>query len=497
MRIVADTQSLSLKSHQEVLSSFLGISYREPDAMIRAHQQISGHSYPRQELIHVLRQYNMLIGNDAKALQNIEQLVSSRQGCIVTGQQLGLMGGPAYTILKGISCLLLARESGSIPVFWLATEDHDVAEIDHTYLLDAYGNLKYFHLSFPKDGRCVEDLILSEKNIDVIHRFLEAASISRAHYPAIHESYAQTMAQGIVQLFAGTGMVFVEPKLLRSLARPFFRREIENQVDLQNVLKTTTAQLLSAGGEEMISFKEGTNLFFKDDGGRRRKILFDNGSFHIGKQNITEKDLLSLIDEQPSRFSTNVAARPVLQSTLIPTVAYIAGPSELNYYRQLKDYHQAHGISMPCIVPRLSATLIPGYAAEILRKCNIDLTKEIPLHWMDLQPSLGNGFVQMAEDWQQVALKQFGNEISLETIERMIKYSVLKLQKKVIKTRLQAQNIPSYGLHLLRNLIHPHHKPQERVLNWWSFQAHSQENLVKEFLQLFSWMPQGHLYCYC
>lgn len=497
MRIVADTQSSSLKSHQETLSSFLGISYKKPEAISQAYKQIVGHSYPRQELIHALRQYNILIGNDVKALQNIERLISPQQGCIVTGQQLGLMGGPAYTILKGISCLLLARESGAIPVFWLATEDHDVAEIDHTYLLDAYGNLKYFHLSFPKDGRPVEDLTLSEKNIDVIYRFLDAASIDRAHHPEINESYTQTMAKVMVQLFAGTGMVFVEPKLLRSLARPFFRREIENRADLQNVLKATTAQLIAAGWEEMISFKEGTNLFFKDDEGRRRKILFDNGAFHIGKQNVTEKDLLALIDEQPGRFSTNVAARPVLQSLLIPTVAYIAGPSELDYYRQLKDYHQAHGISMPCIVPRISATLIPEYAAETISKCKIDPMKEIPLHWMDLQPSLCHGFAQMAEDWQQVALKQFGSEVSLGIIERMVKHSILKLQKKVVKTRLQAQNIPSYSLHLLRNLIHPHHKPQERVLNWWSFQAHSQENLVKEFLQLSTWMPQGHLYCYC
>lgn len=496
MRIVADTQSLS-QSHQETLSSFLGISYRQPDALTLAHQQILAQSYPRQELISILRLYNMMIGNDSKALQNIERLASSQQGCIVTGQQLGLMGGPAYTILKGISCLLLARESGAIPVFWLATEDHDIAEIDHTYLLDAYGNLKYFHVSFPKDGRCVEDLLLSEKNIDVIHRFLDAASIDRAHYPKIHESYTQTMAQVMVQLFAGTGMVFVEPKILRSLARPFFRREIENRAVLQNILKETTAQLLSAGGEETVSFKEGTNLFFKDSEGRRRKILFDNGSFYIGKQTITEKDLISLIDDQLGRFSTNVAARPVLQSLLIPTVAYVAGPTEIEYYRQLKDYHRAHGISMPCIVPRISATLIPAYAAEILSKCSIDPMKDIPLHWMDLQPSLGHGFMQMVADWQQAALKQFGNEIPSEIIERMIKYSVHKLQKKMTKIRLHAQNIPSYGLHLLNNLIHPHHKSQERVLNWWSFQAHSQENLVKEFLQLSTWMPQGHLYCYC
>ena len=413
MRIVTDMQSSHRKIHQEALSPFLGISYKDPNAIELAQKQISGRSYPRQELVHVLRDYNTLIGNDVLALQNIERLISAEQGCVVTGQQLGLMGGPAYTILKGISCLLMARESGAVPVFWLATEDHDVGEIDHTYLLDAYGNLKYFHLSLPKDGRCVEDLKLSENNIEVIHQFLRAASIDKARWPKINESYAITMAQVMVQLFAGTGMVFVEPKLLRSLARPFFRREIEDCSELQNVLQATTARLVSAGGKEVISFNGGTNLFLKDSEGRHHKILFNQGSFQSGKQNFSKQDLLSLIDEQPWRFSTNVAARPMLQSLLIPTLAYVAGPSEWDYYCQLGDYHRAHGISMPCIVPRLSATFIPPYAADILTKCKIDPTQEIPLHWRDVLPSLGDGFEQLAADWQQSVLKQFRNEISL------------------------------------------------------------------------------------
>lgn len=497
MRIIKDIRSMP-KNPNEALSSFLGISYQDPDAIVQAQKQILDHSYPRQELVAILRQYNTLIGNDAPALQNIERLAYSEQGCIVTGQQLGLMGGPAYTILKGISCLSMARANGAIPVFWLATEDHDVAEIDHTYLLDAYGNLKYFHLSFPKDGRCVEDLKLSEPNIEVIHQFLQSASIDKADWPQINESYAQTMAQVMVQLFGGTGMVFLEPKLLRPLARPFFRREIEECVELQTVLQETTARLIAAGGKEVISFNNGgTNLFLKDEQGYRRKILFENGSFHSGKQNFTKQDFLSLMDDRPERFSTDVAARPVLQSLLIPTLAYIAGPSELDYYRQLGDYHRAHSVSMPCIVPRLSATFIPAFAADIMAKCKIDPSQEIPLHWIDLQPSLGDGFARMAADWQQSALKEFRNEIPLETVERAVKYSVRKLQKKVIKVRLKAQGIPSHGLHLLRNLIHPHQKSQERVLNWWGFQAYSQENLIKEFLKLPSLTLQEYLYCYC
>jgi hypothetical protein len=137
------------------------------------------------------------------------------------------------------------------------------------------------------------------------------------------------------------------------------------------------------------------------------------------------------------------------------------------------------------------------FAANILSKCGIDPTHDIPSQWITVLPSLGDGFVQLADSWQQGALKQFKNEIPLETIERTVKRCSTLFQRKIIKSRLHALGIPSYGLHLLRNLIQPHHQQQERVLNWWGFQAYTQENLVKELLKLPSWMPGGHLYCYC
>src|ERR1700722_14421158 len=97
-------------------------------------------NYPRSQLHHLLKEYNQTIGNDQPALENAERILQSETACVITGQQLGMMGGPSYTILKGISCLLFACKINAIPIFWLATEDHDISEIDHTYLLDSLGN---------------------------------------------------------------------------------------------------------------------------------------------------------------------------------------------------------------------------------------------------------------------------------------------------------------------------------------------------------------------
>ncbi len=140
-------------------------------------ESLAKRSYPRKALVPLLTAYNREIGNDAAALANIGRLGDSTSVCVVTGQQLGLMGGPSYTILKAISCLLLARATGSIPIFWAATEDHDIGEIDHTTLLDSLSNLATFRLRFRHDGRFVEDLTLTEGHLEAIRSFCEAAGL--------------------------------------------------------------------------------------------------------------------------------------------------------------------------------------------------------------------------------------------------------------------------------------------------------------------------------
>lgn len=497
MRIVDPAPAKSSKptsQNQDALDSFLGISYKDPLALEKSRQQLTGRNYPRKQLAEILREYNASIDNDAAAQKQINALEKSASTCVVTGQQLGLMGGPAYTILKGITCLLTAREAGAVPIFWLATEDHDIAEIDHTYLLDALGNLQRFHFALPKDGRPVEDLEISPKNHEVLKQFLQAAGMQE-ETPVVNHFYAQTMARFMVRAFAGTGMVFLEPRLLRPLAKDFWRLELEKSAQIQEVLQETNKRLTAAGGHPILSFEAGTNLFLKVDGYRRRLIRQEQ-DFLVGEEHYTLQKLLDIVEKQPERLSTNVAARPVLQSTLLPTVAYIAGPAEMEYHRQLGDYHQLHNVPMPCIVPRLSASFIPSQAAGILEKCELQPWEEIPHHWKELMPALKGDGEAMEQDWLRSAVRYFSDDVSDEVLLRYIRLAERKLMRKVTKVRLQKQQIPSHGLHLLRNLLHPHDKLQERVLNWWGFQKHSEANLVDECFKHLKWKSEGHQYIY-
>lgn len=407
---------------------------------------IEASSYPREEVFRILKNYNEFIGNDQKAMANIQRLALPKSCCVIAGQQLGLMGGPAYTILKGISCLLLAKEIEAVPIFWLATEDHDIGEIDHTYGIDSLGNLKKFRLAFPKNGLSVEDLTITENHIEELRHFWEFMDIPESvPFPAVGELYSTAMARILVHLFAGTGMVFLEPKGLRPLAIPFFSREITEWQAIQEVLQATTHRLVKEGRQPPVHIGDGTTLFMKDSLGKRTKIHVEGDSFAAGKECYTLPELLLKIRNEPERFSPNVVARPALQNTLLPVVAAIVGPTEMEYHHQLTDYFFYHKLVAPQLISRSSVTFIPAEAANVLEKCKLNPWDSIPQHWPEPLSSLG---------------------------------------------------LPNHALHLLNNLIHPHQSPQDRVLNWWTFQAKTTENLVHMCLQQLSWTSLTPYYCY-
>lgn len=453
---------------------------------------IFSRSYPRDELAAILTEYNIHIANDADALQNIQRLKHPSSICVVTGQQLGFMGGPAYTILKGISCLLLAKELDAVPIFWLATEDHDIHEIDHTYLIDSWGNLKDFKLHFSSKPVAVEDLQMNSHNLEVINRFLDQAPLDFLFN--IHSDYASTMASFLAKMFKGTGLVFVEPKLLRNLSRPFFHKELLKQSEILSVLQESKQQLIKKGEKAPLPADAGTQLFLKTEEGEREKVVVAAEGFEVKGKTYSLNSLIELIDHSPERFSTNASSRPVLQSSLFPTAAYVAGPSELSYYRQLKAYHQFHDVPMPWIVPRLSGTFLTPDANYFLRKLSIDPWSPIPLHWGDLMPELHTDLSHLKREWEHAAMRLFSEELSKKTVDRYVRHLLTRLEKKIHGIRLNKQGLPPHALHYLRNLIHPHQHPQERVLNWCAFQSVTQKNLIKECLHILKWDISGHFY---
>jgi bacillithiol synthase len=495
MKIVARDNP---KLYQETsLVSFLGISPIDPKGWDKSVAEIGNRTFARDDLSDILVSYNKAIGNDEAALEQIKAFRNRATYCVFTGQQLGFMGGPAYTILKAISCLSLAKKHNAMPIFWLATEDHDIHEIDHTYLIEAQGNLKKFHLSFPQDGRPVENLEIHSDHLKIVKAFLQAIEYSDFYEELAQEKlYARMMARVLVKLFQGTGLVFLEPYLLRSLAKPFFKKEISDSEKIAHILQETTQRYQNQGGKAQLQISQGTNLFFKMKGLIRTKIKRWNGSFFCGTREWHQEEILQSIEESSESFSVSAAARVVLQSFLFPTAAYIAGPAEIAYYHQLKEYHEYYGISMPWLVPRLSATMITPEAGSVLNKCGLNPWDAIPLHWENVIPELEKGIGELGEDWLEAGRRHLSEDISDEALVTFVRNCQQRLQRKIIKLRMKRKRVSSHSLHYLRNLIFPHKKNQERVINWWEFQSHTKENLILQLLEKAQVPFPGHLYCY-
>lgn len=452
--------------NEGLLDHFFSIPPSHPQAAEIVLEQLKGKTYPRKWLSKVLYRYNSEIGNDQLALFNAELVAEDSSYCVVTGQQLGYFGGPAYTFLKGLSCLMHARRSGAIPIFWLATEDHDIAEIDHAESVDPLGNLQKHFLTFPRNGQPVEDLVLTQQNVEEVEAFARLFGVDTSQMNVeVGRRYSSVMATFMAQLFKGTGMLFVEPYLLREKAVTIFQREIEEAGQINELLQQTTTELIAAGGRAPLRVEAGeTNLFYKNDRGLRKKIVCDNDRFKAGDESFSMRELLDRIGAHPYRFSVAAAARPLLQSELIPTLAYVAGPSEVDYHRQLKSYFKWSGTPMPWVVPRVSMTFVPSECARYLEYIHLQPWQEIPKGW--------NGI----------------NEIASAR--------GAKEHKLAVKEILADAGIPYNALHILANVLRPHDNWQERSLNWCWIQSQTDENLIAEILKHLKPGITGHHYCY-
>jgi len=479
------------------LSSFLDILPSDQQGWNKSLFQVRKYSFPRRELSDILYTYNQSIGNDSEALNKIRELKKDAAVCVFTGQQLGILGGPAYTILKASTCISLAKQQGAIPLFWLATEDHDIGEIDHTYLLDPLGNLKKFHFPYPKDGRFVENLQISSVHMQTIQAFFQAIDLPQYLTDIASEtSYCRMMARLLSRLFRGTGLIFVEPWLLRPLARHFFQREILQAKTICSLLKNTTQRLQEMGGHAQLKISEGTNLFLKVQGKFRKKIQRMDKDFCIGGKKMDTDSLLSLVEKSPDLFSTNAQARAVLQSVLFPTVAYVAGPGELAYFHQLKDYFHFHGVAMPWVVPRLSATFVTPKAEKMLQQCGLKPWDPVPKRWRALFPELEEGIADIAQEWLTSAANRFDKDISNQALTVFVRACTKRLGSKIASSRLKRRGIAPYSLHYLTNLLYPHETLQEKVINWFEFQCATKENLVQELTKSQKIPNFSHLYCF-
>jgi bacillithiol biosynthesis cysteine-adding enzyme BshC len=416
----------------------------------------------RQRVSEVLERQNKAFGSGAKTLANIARLRSGAAAA-VTGQQVGLFGGPLFSIFKALTAVKLADEATRtgvecVPVFWLATEDHDLAEVNHVDLPSADGKLERLATS----SRAVEDapvsgVVLGHDIQAVVASAAELLGDSEAT-EFLRESYCpgETLGTAFGKLFArvfdewGVILLDAADEELHQIAAPLLRAAIERAAELDEKLLTRGKQLESAGYHQQVKVTPSTTLLFMYRNGARtpirRKAGNGNGApeFMAGEERISRADLLEHIATQPQDFSPNVLLRPIVQDYLLPTLVYTGGSAEVAYFAQLGVVYELLIGRVTPILPRFSATIVEPKMKRLLDKYGIEL------------PALFHGVDALREQLAQRNLpaelqKGFDNaQTSLEKALAAIGHSLGRLDKTLLEAGQRSGSKMKYQLNKLR-----------------------------------------------
>jgi bacillithiol biosynthesis cysteine-adding enzyme BshC len=374
------------------LSDFASVSefYSHPpnsNGIDNASREIRLDDSIRRPVVDVLRIQNRAFGADDATTRNLDRL---RDGAVavVTGQQVGLFGGPAYSIYKALTAVHVARtltERGvnAVPVFWLATEDHDLAEVDHCFF-PKRGGFERLDLatSGPADRR-VGDIRLGEAvrgltaQVAALLEGSRAEEVGRwvAESYAPEESFGSSFGKLMAGIFAGRGLIFLDPMSpdLHRLSLPTMGRAVKEHKSLANELVARSEALEKAGFHAQVKVSEQNTLVFRIVDGQRLALRPANGGFAAGNKTESIDETLKALQEHPEDFSPSALLRPVIQDTLLPTVAYIAGPAEVAYHAQTSLLYKTLLGRAPAILPRASFTLVPSHVSNLLKKYNLDV----------------------------------------------------------------------------------------------------------------------------
>jgi bacillithiol synthase len=347
-------------------------------------------SVVRRQLSSILETQNKNWGASAKALNNIARLRAGA-AAVVTGQQVGLFGGPLFSIFKALTAIKLADQAtaagvDAVPVFWLATTDHDLEEINHIRIPAADGLLR--NLIAPTHG-FPEAPVGTVKFGAEIDSLVEAAGGLLGESEIVGwlresyctgENFGSAFARLFTRLFAEWGVVLLDasdPDLNR-LAAPVYRAAIERAAEMDDALLGRGKELESAGYHQQVRVTpSSTLLFVLRDGARtvvhRRPNGADEPDFLAGEEKISQSKLLNEINSSPENFSPNVLLRPVVQDYLLPTLAYTGGAAEIAYFAQAAVVYQALAGRVTPAIPRFSATLIEAKPQALLERYKLAL----------------------------------------------------------------------------------------------------------------------------
>jgi bacillithiol synthase len=466
----------------------------------------------RQRVVEILERQNRSFGSSSKTLENISAFRSGALA-LVTGQQVGLFGGPAFSLYKALTAVKFAAEAqklgiNCVPIFWLATEDHDLAEVNQARIPGPDGQLETLSSSArgandAPVGGIVFGPEISELALRVENLLgeCEATQLVRECYSP-SETFGSAFAKFFSRLFADYGVIVLDgsdPEF-DQIASPLYRQVIERSAELNRGLLTRNQQLQSAGYHQQVHVTPSTTpLFLMRNGSRLPVHAAASGKFLAGGEEITDSELLRLADSSPQTFSPNVLLRPVMQDYLLPTLAYVGGAAEVAYFAQVGTVYEALlGRTTP-IVSRFSATLIEPKPQALLERYRLSfpdlfhgpepLREKIGANL--LGTNLQSSFEQVKTAIEksmaavQEALAHLDKTLveSAQNAESKMVYQLTNLQARAARAELRQSDVAERHARILSNALYPEKTLQEREFAGIYFAAKHGRELLNGLLE--------------
>jgi bacillithiol biosynthesis cysteine-adding enzyme BshC len=479
-------------------------------------------SLSRAALFDVLMRYNKIHNDVPEAVAAIERLRDPETLAVVGGQQAGLFTGPMLVVYKAITIVQTARYASEalgrsvVPVFWIAGEDHDWDEANHTYILTPQLSIEKVAMPLPAE--------FSEKRTSVsrttlapeaweapLQRLAEAMPDTEFKPNLMEElqriakesgTLSDAFAKTMSLLFGKYGLVLIDSDdaALRAAEAPMFRELIRRQPELSDALKRGERAVIEAGYPlQAESAADSFNVFRFQQG--ERKLLFRRGADVTDRKGtvlLSFEGLEQATETEPSSFSNNALTRPLMQEFVLPTLATVLGPSEVAYWSTLKEAFHTFGQRTPVIVPRQEFTLLEGTVQKQMQKFSLSF-EDVWERWLERRDDwlrsqdehgLAAQFAQVKESFVDMyrplieaaasmnpGLRKLG-ETNMGKITEQIEF----LQNKSIEAMKQQHEAGLRHWDRMKQTVQPMGKPQERVYNVFQYINRYGLNWLDEFI---------------
>jgi bacillithiol biosynthesis cysteine-adding enzyme BshC len=477
--------------------------YSAPPNNLESIAQAARFDFPaerRAALVEALRPLNA--GNPS-----LDKLAQPDTVAIITGQQVGLFSGPSYTVYKALTAIRIAgelNETGvpAVPVFWLATEDHDFAEVDHVWAFTPDHKPVRLHMDTNGryQGRPAGQAELTDLPIDALRTTLDGFPfadealdiVKRAWQPG--QTMGSAFARFMRECFAQWGLLLVDPMepALRRLASPFIREAVARMPELTEALMARGEDLKHRGYHAQVLVEKNTSLVFLLEDGERKGLKQNGTGFATGSRKISTADLAGLAEH----LSPNALLRPVAQDYMLPTAAYIGGPAELAYLAQSRVLYEKLLGRQPVAFPRAGFTLVDARSAKRMARYGFG-PADLFTPETTLRESIGARLVPPSLSQQlertkaqaESALSELKSELetfdpslanTLETSRRKIEYQFAKMGRKTGAHILARDEQADRDAHALSGLVYPERHLQERLYSIIPFLAKFGPGLIGE-----------------